>query len=292
MKRTRKQPVWALRWVLGWALAAPDMLCTAGSVSGQDVAPARGASAEAPTAEAPTAEAPSGVYARVIVDRIELRSGPGSTFRRVWVSTRGDVLAIAERGTHAYWFRVELPDGTHAYIPGDAVYVHELTAEQAGQGRFLPELFAPPALPHATGEIAFSFGVLGISGRGVDTGLMAIRPAINLSPELAIEATAAAAVGEGGRLFLGTLGGLVNVFPTSPVVPFVALGGGILRSDPNADAFLLRPGWRGAMYAGGGLRIGFRYRITLRLEARAWVLFDENQWSEQEEVSGGLTVFF
>ena len=73
MKRTRKQPVWALRWVLGWALAAPDMLCTAGSVSGQDVAPARGASAEAPTAEAPTAEAPSGVYARVIVDRIELR---------------------------------------------------------------------------------------------------------------------------------------------------------------------------------------------------------------------------
>jgi hypothetical protein len=46
------------------------------------------------------------------------------------------------------------------------------------------------------------------------------------------------------------------------------------------------------MYAGGGLRIGFRYRITLRLEARAWVLFDENQWSEQEEVSGGLTVFF
>lgn len=237
-------------------------------------------------------EAPSGVYARVIVERVELRSGPGSTFRRVWVGTRGDVFPITERGTHAYWFRVELPDGTQAYVQGDAVYAHELSAEQASGGRFLPELFAPPALPHAVGEIAFAFGVLGIDGQGISSGLMAIRPAINLAPEFAIEATLGAAVGQAGRLFLGTLGGLVNVFPTSPVVPFLALGGGVARSDPNADAFLLQSGWRGAMYAGGGLRIGFRYRITLRLEARAWVFFDENVFTEQEEVTCGLTVFF
>lgn len=273
-----------MKRALAALVSALCVLCLALAPSGghaQDAQPA--GSAE---------EAPNGVYARVIVDRVDLRSGPGSTFRRVWVGSRGDVFPITERGTHAYWFRVELPDGTQAYVPGDAVYAHELSAEQASQGRFLPELFAPPALPHAVGEIAFSFGVLGISGQGIGSGLMAIRPAINLSPELAIEATAAAAVGEGGRLFIGALGGLVNVFPTSPVVPFLALGGGFLRSDPNADAFLLRAGWRGAMYAGGGLRIGFRYRITLRLEARAWVLFDENEWSEQEEVSGGLTVFF
>jgi hypothetical protein len=237
-------------------------------------------------------DAPSGVYARVIVDRVELRSGPGATFRRVWVAERGDVFPITERGTHAYWFRVELPDGTQAYVAGDAVYAHELSAEQASRGRFLPEVFAPPALPHAVGELAFSFGVLGISGSGVGGGLMAVRPTINLAPELGIEATLGASVGAAGRLFFGTLGGIVNVFPTSPVVPFVVVGGGFARSDPNADAFLLRSGWRGAMYAGGGLRIGFRYRITLRLEARAWVFFDENQFSEQEEVSGGLTVFF
>lgn len=243
---------------------------------------------------APSAsEAPAeGVYARVIVDRVDLRSGPGATFRRVWVGSSGDVFAITERGTHSYWFRVELPDGTQAYVPGDAVYVHELSADEAHRGRILPELFAPPALPHAVGELAFGFGALGISGAGFGGGLMAIRPAINLAPELAIEATLAASVGDGGRLFLGSLGGLVNLFPTSPVVPFFAVGGGIARSDPNADSFLLQAGWRGAMYAGGGLRIGFRYRITLRLEARSWVFYDENTFSEQEEVSGGLTVFF
>ncbi len=236
--------------------------------------------------------APTGVYARVIVDRVELRSGPGATFRRVWIGERSDVFPITERGTHSYWFRVELPDGTQAYVPGDAVYAHELSSEEASRGRFLPELFAPPALPHAVGELAFSFGVLGISGNGAQTGMMAIRPTINLAPELGIEATLGASVGEGGRLFFGTLGGLVNIFPTSPIVPFIALGGGFARSDPNADAFLLRAGWRGALYAGGGLRIGFRYRITLRIEVREWVFLDENEVSEQEEVSGGLTVFF
>lgn len=236
-------------------------------------------------------DAPSGVFARVIVDRVDLRSGPGSTFRRVWVGARGDVFPITERGAHAYWFRVELPDGTQAYVPGDAVYAHELGPDEEGAGG-RSDVFAPPALPHAAGELAFSFGVLGIDEHGVQAGLMAIRPAINLSPEFAIEATLGAAVGLGGRVFFGTLGGLVNLFPRSPVVPFFVAGGGAAASEPNADAFLLRTGFRGAMYAGGGLRIGFRYRITLRLEARAWVLFDENVFSEQEEVSGGLTVFF
>ncbi len=263
--------------VLALCLALPSMLV------GVPRALAQEASAE---------EAPRGVYARVIVDRIDLRSGPGSTFRRVWVGSRGDVFPITERGTHAYWFRVELPDGTQAYVPGDAVYAHELSAEEANEGRIAPDVFAPPALPHAVGELAFSFGVLGISETGIGSGFMAIRPAINLAPEFAVEASLAAAVGQAGRTFIGTLGGLVNIFPTSPVVPFLVAGGGFARSDPNADAFLLRAGWRGAMYAGGGLRIGFRYRITLRIEARAWVLFDENVFSEQEEVTGGLTVFF
>lgn len=250
--------------------------------------PGRGRADDLPEAE----RVSNSVHARVIVDRVELRSGPGSTFRRVWVGRRGDVFEIRERGAHAYWFRVALPDGTQAFVPGDAVYVHELSQEEASRGRFLPEIFAPPALPHAAGEIAFAFGVLGVSDAGPGSGFMAVRPAFQLAPELGLEATLAASVGTGGRLFVGALGGLVNVFPRSPIVPFFALGGGFARSDPNADTFLLQAGWRGALYAGGGLRIGFRYRITLRLEARAWLFLDENAASEQEEISGGLTVFF
>ena len=240
------------------------------------------------TADAADDEAPmAAVYARVIVERTSLRSGPGGSFRALRTARRGDVFPIVERGSRGYWFRVELDDGTFGWIAGDAVYTHEMSSEEAHRGQFLPEVFAPAALPHASGELAFSFGALGLAN-----GFMAARPAIQLAPELGIEATLAAVVGSGGRLLVGTLGGLVNVFPASPVVPFFALGGGVVVSDPNADTFLLRSGVTGALYGGGGLRIGFRYRITLRLEARSWAIYDQNRFVSQVELSGGLTVFF
>lgn len=271
------------------ALALTTISTWAPVAHAQQSAPPASAASPAEAA-GPADEAPSaGVFARVIVDRTTLRSGPGHGFRATRTARRGEVFPILERGTRGYWFRVELPDATSAWISGDAVYTHELSAEEASRGRFAPDVFAPAALPHATGELAFQFGVLGVNA---PNGFMAVRPAIQLAPEFAIEATLAAAVGDGGRLLIGTLGGLVNVFPDSPVVPFFAGGGGVVVSDPNADTFLLRSGVTGALYAGGGLRIGFRYRITLRLEARAWALYDQNRFVSSEEITGGVTVFF
>jgi hypothetical protein len=43
--------------------------------------------------------------------------------------------------------------------------------------------------------------------------------------------------------------------------------------------------------AGAGLRIGLRYRITLRLEARSYVFFETDRYVRDEELSAGLTVF-
>lgn len=275
------------------AIRALSALATLATLAAADPASAQesAASPEEDSAHETAAEdAPSvGVFARVIVDRTTLRSGPGHAFRALRSARRGDVFPIVERGTRGYWFRVELGDGTYAWIQGDAVYTHELSAEEAGRGRFLPELFAPAALPHAAGELAFQFGVLGVSSLN---GFMAVRPAIQIAPEFGVELTLAAAVGAGGRLLLATLGGLVNVFPDSPIVPFLAAGGGVVVSDPNADTFLLRSGVTGALYAGGGLRFGFRYRITLRIEARAWALYDQNRYVASEELTGGATVFF
>jgi hypothetical protein len=230
---------------------------------------------------------PQGVYARIIVDRSELHSGPGASFRHVYTASRGEVFRIVERGARGYWFRVELPDGTFAWVQGDTVYTHELSEDEAHAGQFAPDVFAPPPLPQATGEISFNFGALGLV-----QGFMAIRPAFYLAPEFGLELTAAAAVGDRGRLLIGAAGGIINVFPHSVVIPFLALGGGVAFADPNADTFLLRSGATGALYGGGGLRFAFRYRITLRLEARLWAFFDENRYVAQEEYSGGLTVFF
>ncbi|MCA9605109.1 MAG: SH3 domain-containing protein [Myxococcales bacterium] len=232
-------------------------------------------------------ELAEGVYARVIVDRTELRSGPGAGFQRVRAAQRGDVFRVHSRASTGYWFRVELPDGTFAYIHGDTVYNHQVSRDEAGGGRFAPDVFAPAALPSATGELAVQFGVLGFFN-----GFMAIRPAINIAPEFELELNLGGSVGEGGRLLIGSGGPLINLWPESPVVPFFTVGGGFAVSDPNADTFLLQSGMVGVLYGGGGLRFGFRYRITIRIEARGYAFFDENEINALEEITIGATVFF
>jgi hypothetical protein len=232
------------------------------------------------------ADADVEVYARVVVDRAEVRAGPGATFRRIYAARRDEVFPVRGRATEGYWFQVELPDGTTGFIRGDVVYNHEIGPEEHGSGRFLPEVFAPPPLLEAHGEIALVGGALG-SG-----GMVALRPTWLLDPSFGLEITAAAAVASGGRLLIAMVGPVVNVFPRSPVVPFFTLSGGIVSSSPNADTFLLDAGSVMGISAGAGLRIGFRFRLTLRLEARSYVMFETDRYVRQEEFSAGLTVFF
>lgn len=234
-------------------------------------------------------------YARIIVDTAVIRSGPSPSYQRVYVAERGEVFPVRGRATRGgYWYELELPDGTHGWLMGELVYVHEVSEEEADGGRFLSWLFAPPPLPTAVGELSVTAGVIGetFGFNGAIGGFMALRPTVYLAPTFGIEATAGASVSEGGRIYVFTLGGIANLFPESPVVPYAVIGGGYARSDPNLDTFLLQAGDLATLYGGGGLRFGFRYRLTLRIEVRAWAFFTPEKVIPQEELTGGLTVFF
>jgi hypothetical protein len=225
------------------------------------------------------------VYARVVVEHATVRAGPSVSYRRVYEARRDEVFPVRARATVAYYFQVELPDGTTGFIHGDTVYNHELSANEASSGRFLPEVFAPPPLMAARGEVALVGGTLG------GGGLIALRPSWLLAPSFGLEFNGGVAVAQGGRLFIAMLGPIVNLFPTSPVVPFFNAGFGVIASSPNADTFLLRAGNVTGLSAGCGLRIGFRYHLTLRLEARSYVFFETDRYVREEELSAGLTVF-
>lgn len=225
------------------------------------------------------------VFARVVVESAALRTGPGATFQLVRVAKQGETFPVRQRATRGFWLRLELPDGTLAYVQGEAVYMHEV-GERSRAQRILGKVFAPAPLLAARGEIALSLGVLG------ESGFMAVRPVWLLSPSFGFEANLAASVGSSGRLYMGGAGGVVNVFPSWPVVPFLAAGGGTAYASPNADSFILEEGTRSMIYAGGGLRFGFRYRIILRAEGRAYAFFNANQLVATQEISGGLSAFF
>ena len=47
-----------------------------------------------------------------------------------------------------------------------------------------------------------------------------------------------------------------------------------------------------ALNAGGGFEITFKRQITVRLDVRNWTIFDPDEASNGQEVSGGLAIFF
>jgi uncharacterized protein YgiM (DUF1202 family) len=223
------------------------------------------------------------VVARVVVETSVVRSGPGASYARVHVARRGDTFPVRERATRGYWFRVELPDGTSGWIQGDTVYNTETSGDD---GRFLPWLFAPPPLPVSSGEVAVAAGYMN------GGGTLSFRPSLLLKPSFGLELNGTVAVSAGGRLAIVGGGPIINLFPDAPIVPYAVLGGGVAFSEPNADTFILQGGVTTALWGGFGLRFCFRYRITLRLEARTFAFYTPDRLVVREEFSGGFTVFF
>lgn len=223
-------------------------------------------------------------YARVIVESVALRSGPGVGFRILQVARRDDTFRVQGRAHSGYWLEVELAGGGRAYAQGDALFLFDTDEQPVERSSW--GVFAPAPLPHARGELAFGLGTL--SG----SGLLAVRPNILLSPNFGFEANFAASVGSLGRLFLIGAGALVNLFPNWPVVPFFVAGGGTVRAAPNSDAFIFEAGGRSMLYGGGGLRFGFKHRLILRIEGRGYAFFDADRRLSQQELSGGLSAFF
>lgn len=225
------------------------------------------------------------LYARVIVARAPLRSGPGADFRILQLAERDDSFRVRARAPVGHWLELSLSDGTRAYVQGDAVWLFD-----PSEGEIPPHarsrIFAPPPLMTARGELAVLLGSLGGSG------LIAVRPAYMFGPSFGLELGLAASVSSAGRLFLASAGGLVNLFPSWPVTPFFGVGGGGVYAAPNNDAFIFEGGGRSLLYGGGGLRFGFKRRIFVRIEGRSWALFDADHLTSQQEISGGLSAFF
>ncbi len=93
--------------------------------------------------------------------------------------------------------------------------------------------------------------------------------------------------------FVPNLGrGVIGVFHRDNLVPFVVGGGGFAYATPNSDSFVLDSGASSMLFVGGGLRLCFKHRLTLRVESRGVVLFTADRSVAEQEVSGGLTVFF
>jgi hypothetical protein len=115
-----------------------------------------GVEVAAPVAPVATpAPTPVPATATVGVDRLNVRSGPGTDFERIATGLRGEALTVLDQEDNCAWLQVRIPDGTVGWVAGGAQFV-SLDAPCDEIGRVVeaptpaPQPTARPILPLPT----------------------------------------------------------------------------------------------------------------------------------------------
>jgi hypothetical protein len=231
-------------------------------------------------------------YLRVIAQKTPVHTGPGASYREVYIAERGQVFQVLERGTSDYWFKIELEDGTSGWILGDTVFPFEVGPESEPgvfrrMGRSIKRtLLGPSPVPYSDVGLSFSAGVLDLEG------VFILRPSWLVDPYWAIEAFGGLSPRAEKDIYLAGAAFVLRLVPGAVVGPYASIGLGAAFIRPKADNFVDEKETLMALGAGGGLEITFKKQITLRLDARNWSVFDENKSSLGQEYTGGLAIFF
>jgi hypothetical protein len=241
---------------------------------------------------APAATAHADAYLRVISQQAPVHTGPGGDYREIYVAERGEVFQVLERGGQGFWFRIGLEDGTTGWVFGELVFPFEVVEDDdpgvfRRMGRAIRRaVLGPSPVPRSDVEISFSAGILD------EEGTFLLRPAWLIDQTFAVEAFAGLSPRQDVDLFLAGLGWTLRLAPGAEVGPFLHVGVGAAHFRPKADNFTQDDKTLMALEAGGGLEITFKRQITIRLDVRNWTIFDPDEASNGQEVSGGLAIFF
>ena len=231
-------------------------------------------------------------YLRVIAQKASVFSGPGTGYRELAVVERNQVFQVLERGTHDYWFKIELEDGTTGWIVGDMVFPFEVGDEEepgalTRMGRAIKRaILGPSPVPYANVGLAASAGILD------SEGVFMLRPSWIIDPYWALEGFAGLSPRSEKDVYLGGLAFVLRLSPGSVIGPYASLGLGAAYISPKADNYVDPQETLMALSAGGGLEITLKKQITVRIDARNWTLFNENHSNNGQEYTGGLAIFF
>lgn len=237
------------------------------------------------------AHAEDEALARVLAEQANVHTGPGFSYRVIYVANRDEVLPVVERATRAHWFRVRLPDGTSGWILADQVFPMDLNTTEVYRGpslwkRIADSVFSPSPLLDGRFGLSFSAGFL-----GGDSAFI-FRPALLFEPHLSLECFLGETVGNQVDVIYYGGGPNIFLFPRSPVTPFLAAAAGGASGRPKADQFAIQRTTYAMMNVGGGLLVALKKRITLRGDVRHYAIFDPNHTQRIQEYSGALSIVF
>lgn len=230
------------------------------------------------------ASAPAAKHASQVVVQdpyLEFRSGPGRGFPVFHVVDRGESVELLRRRTD--WIKVRGANGREGWVNREQL---ERTLMPGGEAVTLP---GPSLESRETHRWELGLATGDFDGASMVT----LNAAWNLTSSMQLRADATHLLGNFSNGWLGTAG-IAHVFmPQWRVSPFVAIGGGVVRTEPKATLVQAEDRTDETAYAGVGVRGFLTNRFLLQAEYRGYVVFTSRDDNEEIEAwTVGFTYFF
>lgn len=212
---------------------------------------------------------------------LELHSGPDAGYPVFQVIKRDELVEILER--KGDWFLVRSPQGKEGWV-SRAQIERTLTAEGVAAR------FADVGLD----EFHSRRWELGLQGGDLDGArVIAASGGYAMTRKFTAEASISQALGNYSTSWLLNVRLMGSPFPTWRLSPYLALGGGVIRIEPDATLVQSEDRTDGTAHVGVGLRGHVTRRFLLRLEYNSYTVFTGNDDNEDpEEWKAGFSVFF
>lgn len=212
---------------------------------------------------------------------IELHTGPGRGYPVFHVVDRGQTIQVLKRRTD--WFEVRAANGVEGWVKLD-----EMADTLDTDGR--PTAIADPTADDYAGrrwEVGLGLGDL--DGASVLTLFGAYRFTPNLSLELRVGDVS----GDYSGGWIATADIVEQPFPHWWLSPYVLLGTGVVRIEPQATLVQTEDRTDQVAHVGAGVQTYLGDRFLLRLEYGSYLAFtsrDDNE--ELDEWTAGFAFFF
>jgi len=224
-----------------------------------------------------------GEYLQVVVDDpyIELHTGPGRGFPIFYVAERGEQVDVIKRRTE--WFKVKIERGEEGWVHLEQL---QRTFNIDGEAFDMPDATFDDYRDRRW-EVGALYGDFG----GAD--VISAYGAFNVSEHLSLELGLSQALGSysDSQMFSFSVAHLM--FPERRFTPFFTLGGGRIRTSPNATLVDVIDRRDSMANAGVGVRTYLTRRFVFRAEYKTYVVFttrDDNE--EIREWKAGFSFFF
>lgn len=223
------------------------------------------------------------VVVEVVTAYVDVRTGPSMDFPAFHALERNEQVTLLR--SHTGWYRVRTEKGIEGWVSSQDL--QQMTYVDGSQVQLRTYTF------EAFRTRRYEFGAF--AGRLDQVNVMSVSAAWSVTENIAVEASAGQALGDfsDNQLWIVRLNH--SAFPEWRLSPYLSLGAGQIRTEPNATLVQSGAGARTSdlLEAGIGVRYYLLQRFSVRAEfKRLTALTSRDEFEELNQWTLGVSMFF